>query len=145
MSNNSNALTGAGTKFQRMEEDSSPAEFKTIAEVRSISGPDKSRDTVEVTPLDTDDGYRKFIASVRDSGSVSLTMNFTRDGYETINDDFEDDEEKNYQIVLPDDEETTLEFEGLVTELPLDITLDDAITADVTIKVTGKVDITYNT
>jgi predicted secreted protein len=66
-------------------------------------------------------------------------MNFTRDTYEQMKDDFEDDNAQNYEIVLPDDETTTLEFEGLVTELPLSVPTDGVITADATIKVSGAV------
>ena len=46
---------------------------------------------------------------------------------------------QNYEIVLPDAENTTLEFEGLVTELPLTVPADDKVTADVTIQITGEV------
>ena len=53
--------------------------------------------------------------------------------------DFESPIAQNYQIILPDEFETSLEFEGLVTELPLTIPTDDKITADVTIKITGDV------
>ena len=56
-----------------------------------------------------------------------------------MNTDFESDDLQNYEIVLPDDEDTSLEFEGLVTELPLTIPMDNKITADVTIQVSGRV------
>jgi hypothetical protein len=68
-------------------------------------------------------------------------MNFTRDTYELMKADFESNVAGNYQIDLPDAEGTSLDFEGLVTELPLTIPADDKITADVTIQVTGKVEI----
>jgi predicted secreted protein len=55
--------------------------------------------------------------------------------------DFESNNRSEFQIVLPDVENTGLDFEGLVTELPLTIPADDKITADVTIQVTGKVEI----
>jgi predicted secreted protein len=66
-------------------------------------------------------------------------MNFTRAAYELMKNDFEDNAPKNYEIVLPDADVTTLEFEGLVTELPLSIEVDSQISADVTIKISGAV------
>lgn len=137
----SNAVAGVGAQFRRWDANatSSAGAWEAIAEVTAISGPDKSRETIDVTSLDSTDGYREFIAGFRDAGSVSLSMNFTRDTYEKMNTDFESDQKVNYEIVLPDADNTSLEFTGLVTELPLEITGDDRITADVTIKISGKV------
>jgi predicted secreted protein len=66
-------------------------------------------------------------------------MNFTRTTYDLMKEDFENDDAQNYEIVLPDSDVTSFEFEGLVTELPLEITTDDKVTANVTIKVNGQV------
>jgi predicted secreted protein len=131
----SNAIAGVGTVFQRW----TGLVWENIAEINSIAGPDKSRDTIDVTTLDSVDGYREFIGGFRDGGTVSLPMNFTRDTYDKMNEDFEDNDRKNYQIVLPDGDVTSFEFEGLVTELGLAIPADDKITADVSIKISGKV------
>jgi len=131
----SNAIAGVGTKFRRW----SGTAWEDIAEITSITGPSMSRDTIDVTSLDSVGGYREFIAGFRDAGTVTLSMNFTRDTYDLMKGDFESDDLKNYEIILPDDEETSLEFEGLVTELPLTIPTDDKVTADVTIKISGQV------
>jgi len=133
----SNAIAGVGTKFRRWN--SSTSKFEDIAEINSITGPSMSRDTIDVTSLDSTGGYREFIAGFRDPGTVVLNMNFTRDTYELMKADFESDDLQNYEIILPDDEETSLEFEGLVTELPLAIPTDDKVTSDVTIKISGQV------
>ncbi len=132
----SNAISGMGTKFYRWSSDSS--QWSEVAEINTISGPTKSRDTIEVTTLTTEGGYKKFITDMRDPGNVSLSMNFTRATYDLMNTDYESDDNQNYKIVLPDEDETTLEFEGMVMELPLNITVGDRITADVEIKVSGK-------
>ena len=68
-------------------------------------------------------------------------MNFTRATYDAMKDDFESNALQNYEIVLPDAESTSFEFEGLVTELPLTITGGDKITSEVVIKLSGKVEI----
>ena len=139
----SNAVAGKGTLFRRWNTVS--AEWETIAEINTITGPGMTRDTIDVTSLDSTDGYREFIAGFRDPGTVGLSMNFTREEYEQMKTDFEDDNLKNYEIILPDAENTTLEFEGMVTELPLSIPPDDKITADVTIKISGSVTLNSGT
>jgi predicted secreted protein len=131
----SNAIAGVGTVFRRY----SGGGWSTIAEVNSITGPGMTRDFIDVTSLDSVGGYREFIAGFRDGGTVVLAMNFTRATYEMMKEDFEDDVEKLYEIVLPDPDVTSVEFLGLVTELPLTIPTDDKVTADVTIKVSGQV------
>lgn len=134
----SDAIAGKGTQFRRWN--TTDGTWDVIAEVNSISGPGMTRDTIDVTSLDSTGGYREFIGGFRDGGNVSLSMNFTRAGYELMKDDFEDDTLQNYEIFMSECPDlTSLEFEGLVTELPLSIVPDDKITADVTIKVSGAV------
>jgi predicted secreted protein len=135
------ALAGVGTAFQR-ESDTTSGTYEAISEVNSISGPTMSRSTIDTTSLDSIGGYRTFITSFRDPGTVTLNMNFDRDTYDIMLDDFDSDTSKNYRIVLNDAGNTTFNFTGFVTELPLDIPTDDKVTANVTIKVTGQVTFT---
>ena len=131
----SNAIAGVGTKFRRW----SGSNWVDIAEINSINGPGKSRDTIDVTSLDSTGGYREFKGGFRDGGTVTLGMNFTRDTYDLMNTDFESDVLQNYEVYLPDTEFTSFEFTALATELGLAIPADDKITADVTLKVSGQV------
>ena len=131
----SNAIAGVGTIFNRY----SGTVWQRIAEINSISGPSMTRDTIDVTSLDSTGGYREFITGFRDGGTVSLTMNFTRETYDLMLFDFESNDAQSYEIILPDADVTSFEFCGLVTELPLEIPTDDKVTANVTIKITGKV------
>jgi len=131
----SNAKAGVGTEFRRW----SGTEWVEIAEINSITGPGMSRDTIDVTSLSSTGGYREFITGFRNAGTVVLAMNFTRSTYDLMKDDFESDVARNYEILLPDDEATSLEFEGLVIDLPLTIPADDKITVNVTIQISGQV------
>ena len=133
----SNAIAGVGTKFRRW----SGSNWVDIAEINSIDGPSKTRDTIDVTSLDSTGGYREFIGGFRDGGTVTLPMNFTRATYDVMNNDFESNVLQNYEIFLPDLEGTSFEFEGLVSELGMSVPTDDKVTADVTIKVSGQVTI----
>lgn len=132
----SNAIAGVGTIIQKWDGASA---WDRIAEVTNISGPGMTREMIDVTSLDSTGGYREFIAGFRDSGTVVLSMNYTREGLDMFFADFEDDDAKNYEIVLPDADETSLEFEGLVQEYPLTIPTDSQVTMEVTIKITGGV------
>ena len=137
----SNAFSGVGTSFKAGDGASSES-FTAIAEVNSIDGPNKTRSTIDVTSLDSTGGYREFIASFRDAGEVTLSMNFTRDGYDEMNDFFELATTRNYQIVLSDTGATTFDFAAYVTALGMAVPMDDKVTASVTLKISGQVTMT---
>lgn len=131
-------INGMGSEFRRWN--SSTGSWEAIASINNISGPDASREMIDDTALDSANNRREFIAGLIDEGSVSLDLVFARDTYETMRTDFEDSTAQNYEIVLPDSDTTTLEFEGYVAECPLDGTpRDDRIMCSISIKVTGAV------
>lgn len=132
------AKAGLGTLFRRWNTTSGT--WVNLAEIKTITGPTMSRETLDTTTLDTTGGDRTFVAGMRTAGTISLNMNFTRDAYETMKDDFESDTEQNYEILLPDDDVTTLEFAGLVTECPLSVP-EGLITFDCTIQISGTLSI----
>ena len=132
------AKTGIGAQFRRWNV--STGEWDDISDILTISGPSMSRETKDTTVLGTTGGYRTFIGALRSGGTIVFGMLFDRDTYEQMLTDFEDDDPQNYEIVLPDDDNTSLEFEGLVTELPLTIS-EEPMQCDVTIKITGSVNL----
>jgi len=96
---------------------------------------------IEVTHLGSSGGYQEFIAGLRDPGTVDLTLNFTRATYEILKADFESDSPGEYEIILPDIENTSLNFVGFITELPIDVPVSDRITCNVSIRVSGQVNL----
>lgn len=136
-----NAITGIGTKFQRHN----GSALADVAKVFNLSGPTMSRDMVETTTYDSVDGYREKMGGLRDGGQVTFTLNFRRSTYLLFKADFEADQPKQYGIVLPDADLTTMTFNGLVTELPMTVPLGDRITVDITIEISGKVEETSGT
>lgn len=130
----SNAVSSMGTLFFRWD----GSAWVAIAEITGIDGPTKTRETIDVTTLQSDDNYREVIGDLKDGGTVSLAMNFYRTTYDLFDTDFESVTPQNYAIVLPDTAQTSIEFEGLVTELPLSASVGDKVSANVTIKITGK-------
>lgn len=128
---------GAGTQFKRWD----GSQFVKIARVRNIAGPNMSRETDDDTTLDNTTGYRDIYGGMRAPGTLTFSMDFTRAGYLAMKEDFESDDLQTYQLVLPDEDLTTLEFDGLVTELPLNIPeASEKIGCDVTIAISGKVE-----
>lgn len=128
-------VTGIGVSFRRWD----GTDWVELAEVINIGGPTLSRATVEVVSLNASNAFKNFLAGYRDSGNVTFTMVFRRDTYEVIKEDYDSDSNANYEIYIEEAEETSFEFEGLVTEMPLvGIAGDSPITVDVTIKIDGE-------
>lgn len=131
----SNAIAGVGTQFRRW----SGTAWVKQAEITTISGPNMTREIIDVTSLDSTGGYREKIPGFRDGGTIQLGMNFTNTTYEQMKADYDSDDLQSYEIVLPDDDTTTIEFTGLVTDLPIEIVGDDKISSNVTINISGEV------
>lgn len=129
-------VTGVGTVFRRWN--TSTSAWETIAGITNIGGPSASRETHDTTALDTSGGYRTFITGFRDAGEITLSMIFNRTEFDIMLSDFQSDDAQNYEIVLPDDESTSIEFEGLVTGIPLTIP-ESPVTLEVTIKISGAI------
>lgn len=129
-------ITGVGTLFRRWNTNTSA--WDTVAGITNIGGPTATRETHDTTALDTEGGYRTFITGFRDAGEITLSMLFNREGYDLMVSDFESEDPQNYEILLPDDDATSLEFEGLVTSIPLTIP-ESPVTMEVTIKISGAI------
>ena len=127
----SNAIAGTGAVLKR---GATP-----IAEVLSITGPGMTRDLIDVTHLGSTGGYREYVSGYRDGGELTFTINFIFEGYNNMKTDFDSDSSGSYSVILPDAGNTTLTFSGFVTSMPLSIEPDNAVTVDITIKITGQV------
>jgi len=128
----SSGFSGVGSTFKRNS--------VAVAEINSISGFNKTRDIIDVTTLDSTGGYREKISGFRDGGEITLNMNFTRAGYDLFNFDFEKNSaNQTYVIVLSDTAATEYSFGGWVTNITLDVPLDDKVTMTVTIAIDGQI------
>lgn len=112
----------------------------TVAGLTSISGLDLSADTIDVTTLESEDGYRKFIAGFKDSGEVSLEGYLeieTGKGQKELYDLFESGEEEQFTILFPNNM-GSWQFKGVVTGFSTSADLEDPLSFSATIKVSGK-------
>ena len=132
------ATATQGSQFKRGDGASAEA-FTAIAEINSIDGPNMSRETIDVTSLDSVGGYREFITSFRDGGQVDLDCNFTLAGYAAFLADFQFDDSVNYQIVWPDTGATTLDFAAYIINVGSSTPMGDKIQMKATVKITGAV------
>jgi predicted secreted protein len=132
---------GFGTQFRRATTLSPGTTYETIANVTNIGGPERSRETIDVTAHDSPDGWMEFIGGLKDGGEISLDLNYDpAELSHDLDDDFDDDLPRNYQIViLPDtDDEHTWSIKGVMTGLSDEFPYDDKMGRTMTVKVTGK-------
>lgn len=123
--------TGIGTTLK--------IDGSTVANVKSINGPNMSKDTIESTALDTLGGYKTFITGLKDPGTLTFTLMFDKTGYLALKTAFESNTASSIEITLPDG--TKFTFSGFVTGLPLTISAEDIVTCDVTIQISGMVNV----
>lgn len=113
----------------------------TVGGLTSIGGLELSADTIDVTTLDSDGGYREFIAGFKDAGEVSLEGYFdatTGQGQKELYDLFESGATSPFKIQFPAETKTSWDFDGVVTGFSTSADLEDPLAFSATIKVSGK-------
>ena len=131
----SQAIFGINTELQ-LGDNGSPENFTTIAEVRS------ERPEHERRPLiDSQNGVREFKAGLTDPGDLTFDLNFQP--AEPTHDDstgtlslLVSKAVRNHRIIFPGSIRTW-QFQGIYTGHPVNFPIDDVLTANVTLKVTG--------
>lgn len=113
----------------------------SVAGLTSIGGLDLTADTIDVTTLDSDGGYKEFIAGFKDAGEVPISgylMPAVGKGQKELYDLFESGEVEDFAIVFPIATKTSWEFKGIVTGFATSADLEDPLAFSATIKVSGK-------
>jgi len=106
-----------------------------IAYVNAIELP--VPEPIKISSIDSGIGYREFIAGYRRSTTLSIDAAFSNGTWDIIQSDFESDIAQKYEILIPD--LTSIEFEGLITEIPLTVPVDDGIGCTILFAITGAV------
>jgi hypothetical protein len=129
------ATAGSGCTLRRYNGSS----FVAIAEVKGVRGPSLSGGIIDVTSFDSANSVREFIATLRDPGTLSFTVNYlpANSGHAALITDLRDGLTNDYELEFSDSGTTTMSFEGIVTGCEIAAELEQAISANVTIKVTG--------
>jgi hypothetical protein len=117
-----------------------PEVFSTIAEVKGVRGPSLSGGVVDVTSFDSA-GVREFVATLRDAGTLSFSANYIPNGAGTGHQLFIDHmyagTTKNFKLEFQFSPTVTMAFSGIITGAEISAELEQAVSLNVTIKVTG--------
>lgn len=131
----------------KLGDDGTTETFTTIAELTDINGPSRSKDTIDVTSHDSVDGFREFLAGLKDNGEVGMSGNWvpgdaTQDETTGILAAFEDDELHNFELAVPnDDTGITLSFAAIVMDHNVSLPMAEQGQFEATIKISGKISI----
>lgn len=140
----SNAILSTGTLIA-MGNGGSPETFTTIAEIKSITGPEISRNVIDVTTHNTTGGWEEALAGLLRSGEVSFDINFvptdaTHDPTTGLLAAIKNNTKTNFQITFPDGSPATVwSFSGYVTKFGTGAEIDNVLNASITIKPTGAI------
>lgn len=132
------AKIGLGTTFH-VARPNAPTTWLKLDQPFSVSGsPSLSRDAVDGTHMDSEDGYREFVGGLRDGGELSVEMNH-EPGDETdllLLEAFNDDEAWQVKITLPNG--ATWVSAALITSYEASDPLEDKMTCSAGFKISGK-------
>jgi len=137
----SDAIAAFGTLLKLGDGAGTAEEFTTIAEVGDIDGPSDSVDTIEVTSHSSPSARKEFIAGLIDSGEISFPIFFVPDDAThdaTTGLQYYKNARKvaNFEMEFPD--ATQVAFSALVTKFGMKAPIADALSAEVTLKITGE-------
>ena len=140
----SEGVIGLGTLL-KIGDGATPEVFKTIAEVKDISGPGLTREFAEFTHQQSTGGYREYKPTFKNSGDVTFKCNFLPDdetqGFATTGTlkDYEDGTLRNFQLLFPDSGATKASFAAYVANIQPGAPIAGPLELNVTLRVTGPV------
>lgn len=117
-----------------------------VAELTDIGGLDISADTIETTNLDSN-GWRTYIGGVKDAGEVSLSgyLNLDdTDGQKALFDALNSGASTAFKIEFPISLGAEWSFNGIVTKFTTSSAMEDSVTFEATIKVSGQPTLTIS-
>jgi predicted secreted protein len=118
-------------------ESSTPGTFTTVGSVHDTAPPGVSVDSIDVTEYGHTNGFRRFIPGLADAGEASFSIHYDPElsAYTDLYTLAAGRTVKNWQITFPGGAE--IGFSGFITNLQPATPLDDKMTCDFTIKVSG--------
>lgn len=111
-----------------------------IGGLTEINGLELSAETIDATTLDSEGGYREFVAGFKDAGEVPVSgyLKKSEPGQKVMYEAFESGELQECEIVFPTALGAKWTFKGIVTGFSTGASLEDLISFSATIKVSGK-------
>lgn len=113
---------------------------KAVAHVSSIGGPNQSKESIDVTALDSASGYREFIDGFKDGGEVSVQgfFDYADDGQKAVYSAFDGEGVEDFVIEFPTRIGAKWAFKGVITAFEITSEVGNAVGFTTTIKVSGK-------
>lgn len=128
------ASSGFGATFSYLSTE--PSTYTALAEVMSITPPSINVETIETTHMGSDDGFREYIAGLKDGGEVTVNMNYV-EASATLLQTLVLAGVETFRVTFPGS--STYTFSGIPTAFAFDeVVIDDKVAMSLTIKVTGK-------
>lgn len=118
---------------------------QVIGGLTSIGGIEITADTMDVTTLESDGGYRDFIGTFKDGGEVPVEGYFRPEdaGQLAMQTSLDAGQPEDYTIEFPTTPKATWAFKGVVIGFKVgDAEVDGAIAFGATIKVSGRPELT---
>ena len=112
-----------------------------VGGLTEIGGIELSADTLDTTTVDSEGGYREFIGGFKDAGEVSLSGYLSiaeNNGQKKMYDAFDTGNVEDFTIEFPASTKAKWTFNGIVTGFSTGASLEDLISFEATIKVSGK-------
>ena len=136
------ATESQGTIIRRGD-GGSPESFTAIGEIVSFSGPGGQATVIDVSNLA--DTAKAKLMGLKDEGSMTLSVNFDPSDSEqtSLRTDRTNRTERNFQLVFNDTSSTRFDFAAFVLGFVVNGSVDDKVSADITLEITG--DITETT
>lgn len=133
-------LNAFGTQLERSDMGEIPV-FTAIANVTGFKGPKMKRDTSDTTAHDSPNHYREFIGTLIDAGEITCDINYDPADHDALIEDFEDTAARDYKLTYPL-AASEWALKAFLTGFEPEAPVDDKLAATITLKVTGKPDIT---
>lgn len=139
------AYTGGGTTPDASSNDTTAGVVvATVAQVTNIGGPGLSADTIDVTTHDSTNAWEESVIGILRSGEVSLDLVYdpadnTQDFTDSagLGTKLKNRTRAAFSLVFPDSGSSTFSFDGEVTGFEPGSPVEGALTAAITIKITG--------
>lgn len=127
-----------GTQMQ-MGDAADPEVFTKVAQVRDITGPGLSTNIITANDHDSG-GIATKLAGIRDGGQVTFDVAYdpADPSHEALIDAWRDRGVHSFKIIFTDDAATEWDFQAIVQQFSPSAPVEDALTASVTLEVTGE-------
>lgn len=133
------ALEAQGTTLD-VGDTGSPPSFVNIPEIRSIGGPDGQANLIDTTDLNS--AAKEFRPGLKDEGQMRLSMFYVPDSatHVTLRNAYSARTKKAFRLTFTDTAPATVwEFDAYVTGFATRLEVDNALMADVTLKITDAI------